>query len=291
MADVLVESLLGVPLVGGKSAASPATWQSVDGQEQWWWSAPPPTPDAEPGLDDPAWDDFCALDQPMDLPGDHPFGVSQPPAHAPPARSPRLPLAAEVQVVISAATLLGLDDQPGMLRGYGAVPVSVIRDIVSSAQAGGAPTTLRALLCDPFDGRLLAMDSNARLFTGDLRNFAMWRDQGCRVSGGQVVDIDHIREHRHGGQTAAANGQSLSKLAHVLKDHPGVNVTALPPLTVGDGLDHLRVHAPDVEWRWPSGHTHRCQPPAALGPGSRPHPPRSDSVGERHLAALLSRAG
>jgi hypothetical protein len=77
----------------------------------------------------------------------------------------------------------------------------------------------------------------------------------------------------------------------VLKDHPGVNVTALPPLTVGDGLDHLRVHAPDVEWRWPSGHTHRCQPPAALGPGSRPHPPRSDSVGERHLAALLSRAG
>ncbi|MDQ3326014.1 MAG: 13E12 repeat family protein [Actinomycetota bacterium] len=291
MADVLVESLLGVPLVGGKSAASPATWQSVDGQEQWWWSAPPPTPDAEPGLDDPAWDDFCALDQPMDLPGDHPFGVSQPPAHAPPARSPRLPLAAEVQVVISAATLLGLDDQPGMLRGYGAVPVSVIRDIVPSAQAGGAPTTLRALLCDPFDGRLLAMDSNARLFTGDLRNFAMWRDQGCRVSGGQVVDIDHIREHRHGGQTAAANGQSLSKLAHVLKDHPGVNVTALPPLTVGDGLDHLRVHAPDVEWRWPSGHTHRCQPPAALGPGSRPHPPRSDSVGERHLAALLSRAG
>lgn len=291
MDDVLVESLLGVPLVGGKSAASPATWQSVDGQEPWWWSAPPPTPDAEPGLDDPAWDDFCALDQPMDLPGDHPFGVSQPPAHAPPTRSPRLPLAAEVQVVISAATVLGLDDQPGMLRGYGAVPASVIRDIVSSAQAGGAPTTLRALLCDPVDGRLLAMDSSAQLFTGDLRNFATWRDQGCRVSGGQVVDIDHIREHRHGGQTAAANGQSLSKVAHVLKDHPGVNVTALPPLTAGDGLDHLRVHAPDVEWRWPSGHTHRCQPPAALGPGDRPHPPRSDSVGERHLAALLSRAG
>lgn len=292
MADVLVESLLGVALVGGESAASPATWQSVDGQEPWWWSAPPPpTPDAEPGLDDPAWDDFCALDRPVDLPDDHPFGVAQPPAHAPPAQSPRLPLAAEVQVVISAATLLGLDDQPGMLRGYGAVPVSVIRDIVSSAQAGGAPTTLRALLCDPVDGRLLAMDSNARLFTGDLRNFATWRDQGCRVSGGQVVDIDHIREHRHGGQTAAANGQSLSNLAHVLKDHPGVNVTVLPPLTVGDGLDHLRVHAPDVEWRWPSGHTHRCQPPAALGPGSRPHPPRSDSVGERHLAALLARAG
>ncbi len=40
MADVLVESLLGVALVGGESAASPATWQSVDGQEPWWWSAP-----------------------------------------------------------------------------------------------------------------------------------------------------------------------------------------------------------------------------------------------------------
>jgi len=209
----------------------------------------------------------------------------------------------EVQVVISAATLLGSDEQPGMLRGYGAVPASVVRDIVDTAQDTGSASTgngaarasLRALFCDPTAGRLVAMGSVARCFTGPLRQFELCRDQSCRLTGGPVVDVDHIREHQHGGTTEAGNGQSLGKLAHVLKDHPGITVRALLPAQVGDGLDHLRIHAPDIEWKLPSGHRYRLTPPPALGHGSRPAPAdptdsQPASVGEQHFASLLAHA-
>jgi len=294
-------------------------------------------PEPDPAPDDPAWDPLCA-DQPPRDPGDYdgrhddhgggtvaypvgtdddargdrpgdPCGHAAHPAHAPPAQpasappaavSRRLPMQVEVQVVISAATLLGSDEQPGMLRGYGAIPASVVRDIVDTAQAtrsatadGAARASLRALFCDPTDGRLVAMGSVARCFTGPLRQFELCRDQSCRLTGGPIVDVEHIREHQHGGTTEAANGQSLGKLAHVLKDHPGVQVTALPPAEVGDGLDHLRVHAPDIEWRLPSGHRYRLAPPPALGHGSTPTPadqpdPQPASVGEQHVASLLA---
>jgi hypothetical protein len=193
----------------------------------------------------------------------------------------------EVQVVISAATLLGLDDQPGLLRGYGAVPAAVVRDIVDGADSNGSRTALRALFADPVDGRLLAMGSNARFFTGGLRQFVVTRDQSCRVAGGRIVDVDHIVDFQDGGPTTAANAQSLGKLAHVLKDHPRVSVTALPPLVIGDGLDHLRVHAPDVGWTLPTGCCRIHAPPGVLGPGSQP----PDSFLEQQLSAWLAAAG
>lgn len=284
MADLFVESLLGVSVEGQLGEpATPVSWQSVDGWEPWLWSTPPPlAPDLhpDPAPDEPAWDRWNVEDGEA-------VGADVP---RPPPRPPRLPARVELQVVISAATLLGLDDDPGMLRGYGAVPPSVVRDIVRSAQAGGARTTIRALFCDPVDGRLVAMDSAARLFTGDLRRFAVWRDQSCRLSDGRIVDVDHVLEHRHGGGTTAANAQSLGKLAHVLKDHPGIRVTTHPPPAGGDGLDRLRAHAPDVEWELPTGRTRRLAPPPALGLGSRPRPPRVESLGEQHLRALLARA-
>ncbi len=86
--------------------------------------------------------------------------------------------------MISASTLLGLDDEPGMLRGYGAIPSEVLHDILNNSDSTGAPARLRGLFCDPADGRLVAMDSTARCFTGGLRFFALWRDQDCRLSGG-----------------------------------------------------------------------------------------------------------
>ena len=162
-------------------------------------------------------------------------------------------MAVEVQVVLGAGTLLGLDDEPGLLRGYGAVPAWVVRDLVGSADRSGAATTLRALFCDPADGRLVAMDAKTRRFAGGLRQFALYRDQQCRLSGGRIVDVDHIDEHRLGGPTVAGNGQGLGKDAHVVKDHPGIGVAALPTQPVGDGLDRYRAHAPDIEWTLPTG--------------------------------------
>ncbi len=192
---------------------------------------------------------------------------------------------------MSASTLLGLDDQPAMMRGYGAVAAEVVHDVVESSDL----PALRSLYCDPVDGRLVAMDSTARFFTGGLRQFQLFRDQDCRLSGTRIVDVDHVREVQDGGPTTAANGQGLGKQAHVIKDHPGWRVHALDPLVVGDGLDHLRAHSPDLRWTTPTGHTYAHAPPPALGHGSRPDPSstapdHTTSALERHLAHLLELA-
>jgi len=79
------------------------------------------------------------------------------------------------------------------------------------------------------DGRLLAMDSSARCFEGGLRQFDLYRDQRCRLSGGRIVDIDHVEEAAKGGPTSAGNGQGLAKNPHVIKDHPQISVRGRDP--------------------------------------------------------------
>jgi len=321
MADLLVELVTGTAMQ--RTDQPVGSWANLDGFEPWLWSQPPPLhPVDDPSPDDSAWDTYLDFttdhgpDQQASasdraepdgsVTNDHDRsrlpgaadGMREHPAHAPPPCESaagsrwRVPMRVEVQVVISAATLLGLDNAPGLLRGYGAVPAWVLHDLVDNAAAATeARTTLRGLFCDPVDGRLVAMDSTTRCFSGGLRKFALYRDQHCRLSGGRIVDVDHIAEHRSGGKTSATNAQALGKLAHVLKDHPAITVTPLTSIQLGDGLDHLRANAPDVEWKLPTGRTRLSEPPPALGPGSRPE--RSNypiSPMERHLAAFIEKS-
>ena len=182
----------------------------------------------------------------------------------------RVPVNVEVQVVVSLATWLGLDREPGLLRGYGAIDADTLTDIVTTAQSTGATTSLRRLFCDPTDGRLVQMDSTARRFTGALRQFTTWRDHTDRLTGDTIADIDHIRDHHHHGPTQAHNGQGLSRRSHTLKDHPKVHTKVRPDRPWGDGIDHHRHNAPDIDWTLPNNTTHTSRPPPALGPGSDP---------------------
>jgi hypothetical protein len=278
-------------------------------------------PDLDPGdlpVDDPAHDTYT-----------DPEAVPVPGVRALQRRQRKV----EVQVVMSWATLLGLNEDPALLRGYGAIPAEIARRIGdTSTDDHPSKIRLRRLFCDPADGRLLSMDTDTRLFKGPLRQFAMFRDHTCRLSGGRIRDIDHITPAHRGGPTSAANGQALAKNPHVLRDHPGVHVRIRPyrpgrdgPPDGGDGppdeghgpqrppgpsgpaggsppggdpggspdaprdgprdgpsgrdshelLDDLRANAPNVEWTLPSGHTHLCEPPPALGHGSTAPPPTS----------------
>ena len=242
--------------------AGGAVWRSVAGREPWTWTSPPPPvelqsdPDPEPGHR--CWDTYPDTDTDTDTDADQP------------GDGPVLARTVEVQVVVSLSSLLGLDDDPGLLRGYGAVPAGLIRDLIDHNEAAGGSTVLRGLFCDPIDGRLIAMDSTARFFTGGLRQFLACRDQTDRLTGGTIADLDHICDHDHGGATTAANGQGLGRRSHTLKDHPGISVHTLPVDQHGDGLDTYRQHAPDIRWTLPTGHTLRSRPPPALGHGSDP---------------------
>ncbi|MGI8675636.1 MAG: hypothetical protein ACR2JT_01725, partial [Nocardioidaceae bacterium] len=253
MCDLLIEAVTGLPMkrsAGGIPAVTATALSNAD----------PPDPDPDP------WD-------PADVSVPDPYPESwQPPGALighPPLPSPprwRIPAKVEVQVVISAATLLGLDDAPCLLRGYGTIPGEVARDIVDNATS----TTLRGLFADPVDGRLLAMESSARCFEGGLRQFDLYRDQRCRLSGGRIRAIDHVKEVQDGGPTSAGNGQGLAKNPHVVKDHPEVTVNVDTGPLLGDDLDTLRENAPNVTWTMPTGHSYQLPPPPTLGEGSRP---------------------
>jgi len=169
----------------------------------------------------------------------------------------------EVQVVFAASTLMGVDDAPAMLRGYGAIPAELGRQI---ADDPAADPVLRRLVCDPVDGRLLAMDAGTRCYEGSLRKFVIWRDQHSRFpfSSTRIADVDHVKEFAAGGPTTAGNGHGLDKRSHVTRDHRGVSVRALPVST----LDDLRANAPTIRWTMPTAHSYDSRPPPALGWGS-----------------------
>lgn len=191
----------------------------------------------------------------------------------------------ELQVVIAASTLLGVDAAPAMLRGYGALPAELAHRILADP---AADPLLRRLVCDPVDGRLLSMDSAARCFDGDTRRFCTWRDQASRFPGSTtpIRDIDHLVEYARGGPTTISNGHGLDKASHVLRDHPRVKVRALT-------LTGLRANSPTTEWTLPNGHTYRSHPPPALGHGSHPipstpTPPPTPPAQDQRLQQLLN---
>ncbi len=258
-------------------------WRSTRGLEPWLISTPPPVrEESDPSPEHACWDTFPSCPTSPDPPD---------PPDPPPGRQwpPGPPVNVELQIVISAATALGLDREPGLLRGYGAIPVDLVEEILDTAQHTEGATCIRRLLCDPVDGRLLQMESTARRFTGTLRQFTTWRDQHDRLLGGTIADIDHITDHHLHGPTTAHNGQALSRRTHRIKDHPAVTVQTLAHTTHTDGLDYLRTHAPDITWTLPTGRRHQTAPPPALGPGSdpptSPHPPDPDDP-DHHPAWL-----
>ena len=270
MCDLLIESVTGLPMT--PTDGTPAGIMTIGAAEP---GGDRPDPDPwEPGIPDPYPDSWAPRDIAV---------LGSPPT------SWRLAMKTEVQVVISAATLLGLDDAPCLLRGYGAIPVGVAREIVDNA----SNTTLRGLFADPVDGRLLAMDSTARCFTGGLRQFELYRDQHCRLTGGRIRDIDHVDEAVNGGPTTAGNGQGLAKNPHIIKDHADIHVAVDSSEPVGDGVDGLRVNAPSVVWTMPTGHSYPLAPPPALGEGSRPTsiptppPPREEPESVADLVRTL----
>jgi len=163
----------------------------------------------------------------------------------------------EVGVVISAATLLGLDSAPATLHGYGALPAGVARELATSSNAW-----LRRLVTDPIDGRVLTIDTRRRRFDGLLRKLIIARDQECRGPGctGTIRDIDHLLPHAAGGPTTATNSQGLCTSTHTCRHHPGWKVTTSPDTAVGG-----------VEWTTPTGHRYQSRPPPALGHGSHTH--------------------
>jgi uncharacterized protein DUF222 len=126
-------------------------------------------------------------------------------------------LRANVEVVVSLETLLGVSDAPAELVGHGPITASVARDI-----AFKAGSTWRRLVVDKV-GRLVDYGREKYIPPEPLKQYIRGRDRSCRTPWcdrpAGTCDVDHVKPYP-AGPTAAGNLQCKCRRCHRLK-HEG----------------------------------------------------------------------
>ncbi|HVQ94100.1 MAG TPA: DUF222 domain-containing protein [Mycobacteriales bacterium] len=170
----------------------------------------------------------------------------------------RSALAPLVQVTVAASTLLGLDDLPGELAGYGPIPAGLARQLAAD------PTgTWRRILTDPATGAILDVGHRSYRPPRPLARFVTARDGTCRFPGcrqpARRCDLDHVIAWPD-GPTTAANLIALCRHHHRLKHCGRWAVSA-----DRDGA---------LTWTAPTGRSYDTRPPPVTDPvpGHRPPP-------------------
>ena len=134
-----------------------------------------------------------------------------------------------VNLVISDETLLGGDDTPADINGYGPMPAPVARRLIDRAVTDKrSRCTLRRLYRHPKSGQLVAMESRSRRFPKGLASFIGLRDGTCRTPycDAPIRHRDHARPWARGGPTSAENGLGDCERCNYAKESPGWRVTA-----------------------------------------------------------------
>ena len=188
-----------------------------------------------------------------------------PDGRALPVRQGRRP---HLQVTASATTLLGLDEQPGELAGYGPIPASMARAIAAGA-------TWRPVLVDERTGELRGRGPIRYRPSSDLVARVVDRDLTCTFPGCRVpaarCDIDHIEPFDPARppdqQTRAPNLHALCRHHHLLKTHGGWQV-----MRDDD--------AGATEWTAPTGHGY-ARAPTEVGAAERAPDPETVGAAER----------
>ncbi|MFD6176383.1 MULTISPECIES: HNH endonuclease signature motif containing protein [unclassified Isoptericola] len=156
-----------------------------------------------------------------------------------------------VRVTVPVLSLLGHAEEAAELDGHGPM------DAETAALLTAAAPSLRRLLVDPVDGRVLTTDPGTYTVPAALRAFLRARDGVCRFPGcsrrAVQCDVDHVVAWSDGGRTVAGNLTHLCRHHHVLK-HQTAWHSSLGP----DGV---------ATWTSPTGRTH--------------HDPPSDPTGRR----------
>ncbi|MFC8303106.1 HNH endonuclease [Specibacter sp. NPDC057265] len=137
-----------------------------------------------------------------------------------------------LELIMTDRTLFGNDNEPAMLVGYEAIPAPLARDMVlgegpPEASGGGTASSprvwLKRLFTHPDSNGLLAMDSKARFFPENLKEFLRIRDQRCQspYCDAPIREYDHIKSYAAGGSTSLNNGQGLCTACNQAKEASG----------------------------------------------------------------------
>ncbi|MCU1560467.1 HNH endonuclease signature motif containing protein [Mycetocola sp.] len=192
--------------------------------------------------------------------GDLPAGGVQ----SDPAASPRLGSGAAfrrirptVTVTVPAFTLLGVSNEPATLEGYGPIDADAARALA------GQSTVWYRMLTDPKTGAPIALDSTTYRPTKAMKRYLRYVDGTCRFPGcsraARHCDLDHTKDHQHGGPTECENLSHLCRKHHRLKHQTTWNVKQL-----GAG---------SLEWTSPGGLSYITEPDVLLTAPGPPSPP------------------
>ncbi|MGI8666670.1 MAG: DUF222 domain-containing protein [Jatrophihabitans sp.] len=158
-----------------------------------------------------------------------------------------------IQVVVSADTLLDLDDHPGELAGYGPITAETAR-----RWAADTSGTWRRLLTDPNTGQLLDISQRSYRPSRRLRDFVAARDGVCTFptcnQPGYRCEYEHIVPYLQGGPTCRGNGALACRRHNQCKIDTGWTYSGN-----SDG---------SVTWTTSTGHRYRSRPPRRWAAGS-----------------------
>ncbi len=169
-----------------------------------------------------------------------------------------------IEVVVPASTLLGLDDEPAELTGYGPIPADVARRIASEG-------TWRRILTDPATGIVLEAATTRHDPPAQVSETLLARHPICNwfccTRPARQGDRDHGRKYKDTGTTLLEDLRPYCEYHHLLKDDgkSGWIVENLP-----DGTTRFTT---------PTGHVYRTRPVQVgpvLPPESQPTPEPPD---------------
>jgi hypothetical protein len=162
-----------------------------------------------------------------------------------------------VNVTVAFTTLIGADDQPSHLHGYGPITAAVARRIAADG-------TWRRLLTDPVSGAVLDVGRERYLPPPELAEHVIVRDKTCRfptcTHPAETCDLDHSTPWAQGGQTTAGNLGPVHRPHHNDHTHHGWRLDQPEP---GRFI-----------WTAPTGHTYQVDPEIV---GLLPQPPPADA--------------
>ncbi|MDQ2846651.1 MAG: HNH endonuclease [Actinomycetota bacterium] len=169
-----------------------------------------------------------------------------------------------IQVVVSADTLLCLDDQPGHLTGYGPITAETARRLAAD-QSG----TWRRLLTDPNTGQLLDISQDRYRPSQRLRDFVNARDDVCCFptchQPGYRCHYEHITPYLQGGATCRCNGALACRRHNNCKIDNDWDYTRNPDgsFTWTTDTEHGYLSHPPERWTQP-GHEPGREPPRTI---------------------------
>jgi hypothetical protein len=127
-----------------------------------------------------------------------------------------------INLTVPYTTVLGVDDQPGMLSGGVPIPADLARDI-----ALDPTSTWYRMLTDPAGG-FVELSTRSYQPTQPIKNTVDARDQTCRYPScarpAVACEYDHRTPHPE-GRTSVSNGQPLCERHHQVKHARGYTVT------------------------------------------------------------------